>query len=106
MLEVKDEVLCEKFAFSDKLGKELENKNIFYELWYRGKDSTMIFYSDTNTLRGMKTLIHQVSKFHVTIIKLVDERFSFLLNYLLFVQLEKSFKPEARNLESIDFEKI
>jgi hypothetical protein len=72
LLEVKDEVLCEKFAFSDKLGKELENKNIFYELWYRGKDSTMIFYSDTNTLRGMKTLIHQVSKFHVTIIKMVD----------------------------------
>lgn len=54
----------------------------------------------------MKFLIHQASKFHITIIKMVDERFSFLLNYLLFIQLEKSFLPEARNLESIDFEKV
>ena len=44
-LEMKEYEVCERFRYSEKVGDELKRIGLFNEIWYRGKDSTMIFYS-------------------------------------------------------------
>ncbi len=38
--------------------------------------------------------------------KMADEKFSFLLNYLLFKLLKKSFYPEIKNMETVDTNQV
>jgi len=61
----------------------------------------MIFYSEKQSLTKMKKLVHDVSRYHITIMKMADERFPFLINYFLFLMLKKSFWSEIRKLESV-----
>ncbi len=66
----------------------------------------MIFYSEKQNLSKMKQLVHTISKYHITILKMVDEKFSFLLNYLLFKLLKKSFYPELKSMETVDTNQV
>jgi hypothetical protein len=105
-LEMKDQEVCEMFKYSEKLAQQLNNIGLFNEIWYRGRDSTMIFYSEKHTLSKMKEQIKEVTRFHITILKMTDTRFPFLVNYFLFQQLKKLFWPEVRKLDSVDMSQI
>ncbi len=94
--EIKDVELCERFKYSEKLGEELKKIGLFHEIWYRGKESTMIFYSEKQSLSKMKHLINDVTRYHITILRMTDHRFPFLVNYFLFQLLKKLFWPEIR----------
>jgi hypothetical protein len=54
----------------------------------------------------MKDQIREVTRFHITILKMTDNRFPFLVNYFLFQQLKKLFWPEVRKLDSVDINQI
>lgn len=71
-LEIKDIDLCEKFIYSEQLGKQLNKIGIFNEIWYRGKESTIIFYSEKQVLFKIKQLVNAITKYHLTILKLQD----------------------------------
>lgn len=99
-LEVKDEMLCEKFIYSRGLGEQLGKIGVRHEVWYRGKESTIIFYSEKQSLHQMKSLIHTISNSHITIIHLNDPNLPFYTNYLLFSLLKHSFPTKL--LESLE----
>lgn len=50
----------------------------------------------------MKKIIDIVSKYNMTILKMVDFKFSFLINYLLFGLMKKMIEPELKTMKSID----
>lgn len=89
-LEIKDVELCEKFEYSEQLGRQLNKIGVFNEIWYRGKESTIIFYSEKQSLSKIKLLVNGITKYHLTILKLQDENLPFLVNYLLFGLLKKA----------------
>jgi hypothetical protein len=105
-LEMKEYEVCERFRYSEKLGEQLKRIGLFNEIWYRGKDSTMIFYSEKHSLCKMKHSIEEVTRYHITILKMIDNRFPFLVNYFLFQQLKKLFWPEVRKLNSVEMSQI
>lgn len=105
-LEMKEYEVCERFRYSEKIGEQLNRIGLFNEIWYRGKDSTMIFYSEKQTLTKIKRNIEEVTRYHITILKMIDHRFPFLVNYFLFQQLKKLFWPEVRKLESVEMNQV
>ena len=103
---MKEYEVCERFRYSDRLGEQLQRIGLFNEIWYRGKDSTMIFYSENQSLSKMKRNIEEVTRYHITILKMIDNRFPFLVNYFLFQQLKKLMWPEVRKLDSVEMSQL
>lgn len=105
-LEIKDMELCEKFVYSEQLGRQLNKIGVFNEIWYRGKESTIIFYSEKQSLFKIKQLVNAITKYHLTILKLQDENLPFLVNYLLFGLLKKSIETDIRRLRTIEHPQV
>ncbi len=51
-------------------------------------------------------MIDIVTKYHMTIIKMIDYKIPFLVNYLLFKVFVMSFKEEIKYFRSVDQEQI
>ncbi len=54
----------------------------------------------------MKRNIEEVTRYHITILKMIDNRFPFLVNYFLFQQLKKLIWPEVRKLDSVEMSQL
>ncbi len=50
----------------------------------------------------MKKSINLVTKNHISIMKMIDYKFSFLINYLLFGQMKKMIETEIKIMKSVD----
>ena len=57
-------------------------------------------------LNKIKSVIDIVTKYHMTIIKMIDYKIPFLVNYLLFKVFVMSFKEQIKYLRSVDQEQI
>lgn len=54
----------------------------------------------------MRQLIRVISKYHITILKLIDENFPFLVNYLLFGLMKKAILANIKKIQSIEYNQI
>lgn len=82
------------------MAKKILKEGINNEVWFKkDRDPTLVLYSNTKCEREMRKVLCAITESDITIIKLLDDHISFIINCMIFERLTKQISPSIQKIK-------